>query len=412
MNLYKRIVNIGTENEMDAKQQKRISLLNTYVFIWIHLSVFFITLDVIFLPPNTKVDILIHLISISFLGFLLLLSHKNQFSISRVLFIVFSFTVFYILSFVITYSPYTVCYFVFLPLIVMSLYKSNTPAYVFLIICLLIYNLSDLWTQDIIDQKQRLRILLLLKDPVVTSLFIAGFALFHYFKKMNQSNEQKLEEAYHKLEESQKGELAHLQLKSLKAQMNPHFMFNAINSIQSLVLKDQKHEAYQYMSKFSEMIRGNLMMSEKSFVTVGEELSLLKKYLELEKLRFKPHFEYELLGIEKIEEISIPSMIIQPFVENAIKHGLFHKENGTKRIQITFNKTDVFTCTIIDNGIGLKRALEIKEKHETDYNSFSTRAIEQRLEFLNTYYETNIGFEYIPIKVGTKVVVKIPYNQE
>ncbi|MGY5351464.1 histidine kinase [Wenyingzhuangia sp. IMCC45533] len=251
MGIYQRIVSIGQQHTQNKLEKKRIALLNTYIIIWMHLSCFFITLDLLFKPKNQWKDIAIHTISLSILSLFLFLNHINQFKITRVLYILKSFTIFYILSFVITYSPYTVCYFIFLPLVVMSLYESNKPAYFFLLVCLLTCNWSDLWMLDIADYKQWIRSFFLLKDPVVSSLFFAGFYLFHYFKKLNQKNEEQLELAYQKLEKTQKAEVAHLQLKSLKAQMNPHFMFNAMNSIQNLVLMGDKREAYQYLAKFS-----------------------------------------------------------------------------------------------------------------------------------------------------------------
>ncbi|GGG89115.1 hypothetical protein GCM10011416_01920 [Polaribacter pacificus] len=233
----------------------------------------------------------------------------------------------------------------------------------------------------------------------------------YYFKKQNKKNEDYLEKAYSELEKRQKGELAHLQLKSLKAQMNPHFMFNAMNSIQSLVLKGDKYEAYNYLTKFASLIRENLNMSEKSFVGFDEELSLLKKYLELEKLRFRDDFEYEIVDEHEIEDIKIPSMIIQPFIENAIKHGLLHKINGVKKVKIQFYFDDVFTCVITDNGIGLEASKAINDKNLNKETSFSTKAIQERLALLKKYYNSDIGFTYQDIEEGTQVVLKIPYTR-
>ena len=218
--------------------------------------------------------------------------------------------------------------------------------------------------------------------------------------------------AYLELEERKKSELAHLQLKSLKAQMNPHFMFNAMNSIQSLVLKGDKHEAYNYLTKFASLIRENLNMSEKSFIEFDEELSLLKKYLELEKLRFREDFEYIIIGENSIEDIKIPSMIIQPFIENALKHGLLHKTEGIKKVKIEFSLNTVFKCIITDNGVGIKVSEEINKKNHNKEVSFSTKAIKERLALLKTYYNSDIGFEYENITEGTKVVLKIPYSKE
>ena len=194
--------------------------------------------------------------------------------------------------------------------------------------------------------------------------------------------------------------------------MNPHFMFNAMNSIQNLVLKGDKHKAYDYLTKFAALIRENLNMSEKSFIFFDEELLLLEKYLELEKLRFRDSFEYKIVGGEKLFHIKIPSMIIQPFVENAIKHGLLHKKEGIKKIILNFELKDVLHCTIIDNGVGIEESKRIKQRNGEKKASLSTKLIEERLMLLKDYYKSNIGFNYEKVKEGTKVIIKIPFIKE
>jgi len=243
-------------------------------------------------------------------------------------------------------------------------------------------------------------------------LFVLLFLVVNFFKNLNQSNEKKLEQAYLELEEKRKNEFAHLQLKSLKAQMNPHFMFNAMNSIQNLVLKGDKHKAYDYLTKFAALIRENLNMSEKSFIFFDEELLLLEKYLELEKLRFRDSFEYKIVGGETLFHIKIPSMIIQPFVENAIKHGLLHKKEGVKKIILNFELKDVLHCIIIDNGVGIEESKRIKQRNGEKKISLSTKLIEERLMLLKDYYKSNIGFNYEKVKEGTKVIIKIPFIKE
>ncbi|WP_299680925.1 sensor histidine kinase [uncultured Tenacibaculum sp.] len=240
-------------------------------------------------------------------------------------------------------------------------------------------------------------------------LFVILFLVVNFFKNLNDSNEKKLKKAYVELEEKRKNEFAHLQLKSLKAQMNPHFMFNAMNSIQNLVLKGDKHKAYDYLTKFAALIRENLNMSEKSFIFFDEELLLLEKYLELEKLRFRTNFEYSINGGENLFNIKIPSMIIQPFVENAIKHGLLHKKEGVKKIILKFELKEVLHCTIIDNGVGISESERIKQRNGIKSTSLSTKLIEERLMLLKDYYKSNIGFNYEKVKEGTKVIIKIPF---
>ncbi len=199
-------------------------------------------------------------------------------------------------------------------------------------------------------------------------------------------------------------------LESLQSQMNPHFIFNALNSIQNLVLKENKYDAYNYLTKFSLLMRENLNMSKKSFVDFEEEKQMLTKYLELEKLRFGRDFKYDIIIKDKIENIKIPAMIIQPYIENAIKHGLLHKERGDKKLVISFYKETVLKCVIEDNGVGMEVSKKIKKENGNNKESFSTKAINDRMFFLKNYYKTDIGIFYKNVSEGTKVVIKIPYK--
>lgn len=210
--------------------------------------------------------------------------------------------------------------------------------------------------------------------------------------------------------EQMKKRLAESSLTSLKAQMNPHFMFNAINSIQSLVLLEKRTEAYRYLTKLADLIRNNLNMSDVSFVTLQDEIKLTKQYLELEKLRFEDTFNYQVINFVEDLGVKIPSMIIQPFVENAIKHGLLHKTTNRKLSVSFFTKKEFIICEIVDNGIGRKASEEIQKKRH--YKSFSTNAINKRFDILKEYYKIEVGFEYEDLyennqPSGTKVTIKI-----
>jgi len=153
-------------------------------------------------------------------------------------------------------------------------------------------------------------------------------------------------------------QLAEAQLKALQTQMNPHFIFNALNSIKRLILDNENRNASRYLSKFAQMIRLTLNHSKETFVTLQETIEYLNAYLEMEQLRFGSSFTYqiEVLGKPDEEDIDIPTLMIQPLVENAIWHGLMHRE-GEKRIMIRFLITDDWvTCTIEDNGIGIRKS--------------------------------------------------------
>lgn len=199
------------------------------------------------------------------------------------------------------------------------------------------------------------------------------------------------------------------QLTALKSQMNPHFMFNALNSIQDLVLQQDTINAQVYLAKFSELTRQVLDASGMEFISLQKEIDMLSLYLDLEKLRFGDDFHYSIEISEHLDadEIVIPSMIIQPFVENALKHGLLHKQ-GHKILQVSFlYDADALICCVADNGIGRKVSAEInsrKKKHK----SFATNATAERLRLLNEYYILNIDLQIHDLEQGTSVMITIP----
>ncbi|MBX7052870.1 MAG: histidine kinase [Flavobacteriales bacterium] len=166
--------------------------------------------------------------------------------------------------------------------------------------------------------------------------------------------------------------LSESQLVSLRAQMNPHFVFNCLNSIQQCIVMRNYSEAGIYLNKFSRLFRMVLNNSSRSLISLEEEISVLTLYIELEHMRFQERFNYtiDFSHDMDVEEIMIPSMLLQPFVENALWHGLMHKE-GDRELHIRFYMRDeeVFICEIEDNGIGRERAREIKlQKTETKSN--------------------------------------------
>lgn len=223
-------------------------------------------------------------------------------------------------------------------------------------------------------------------------------------KKQNRLEQQK---------ESLRHQLVASTITTLKAQMNPHFMFNAMTAIQSLILDGEQDEAYAYLTKFSSLIRENLNMSEQPFVYFDREVRLIKTYLQLENLRFEKDFEYHIEGAEAIGELKIPAMIIQPFVENAIKHGLLHKI-GAKRLHIAFKQEKSLHCIITDNGIGRKASTTMNTGNHHRHTSFASSAIAKRLALLQDYYKSDFGVSYTDLEEnniakGTKVFLKIPY---
>jgi ligand-binding sensor domain-containing protein len=205
------------------------------------------------------------------------------------------------------------------------------------------------------------------------------------------------------------------QLTALKSQMNPHFIFNSLNSIQDLILKQDRENAYNYISKFALLVRKILNHSDKEFIDFDEEINILKIYLELEELRFKKDFKFT-IKTNDISDVEIPPILIQPFVENALKHGLLHKK-GEKRLSINFYlESDILFCEIVDNGIGRQKSNEIKKRQSKAHNSFSVKSIQTRFDILKELYGENIGVNIIDMQennesIGTKVILKIPFNK-
>lgn len=195
---------------------------------------------------------------------------------------------------------------------------------------------------------------------------------------------------------------------ALRAQINPHFIFNSLSAIQHLITTDNKISTLKYLSKFSRLIRNVLENSIKTNVVISDEIKLLTDYLELESLRFDGVFNYKITVDKKIDTdlIEIPFMILQPFVENAIIHGLLPKLTGPKNIDITITKqNDFLVCKVDDNGIGREAS-----NHKKPVQSRGLEVTKQRLDNLDTKINT---LEIIDKKdtnqnpLGTTVIIKI-----
>ncbi|WP_281337105.1 tetratricopeptide repeat-containing sensor histidine kinase [Flavobacterium eburneipallidum] len=260
---------------------------------------------------------------------------------------------------------------------------------------------------------------ILINSIVISFLALAliAYFLFSRFKekKKNELLQTQLIENQKRLEAEKKA--TDSELKALKSQMNPHFIFNALNSIQEQFMYGDKLKGNEQLSNFTYLTRQILEVSGKKQITIATEIDILTKYLELEKMRFAKDFEYSITTSETIDEdyMKLPPMLLQPFVENSIKHGLMHK-NGLKTIAIDFDLSsseDYLICTIIDNGIGRQKSAEIKAGNLEKHNSFSTKSIQQRLELLNDNLQLQELIVYSDLLendsvVGTKVVAHIP----
>jgi len=207
------------------------------------------------------------------------------------------------------------------------------------------------------------------------------------------------------------------ELKALKAQMNPHFIFNALNSIQEIFFLGDKRLANKHLSRFSQLMRNILKASGKRVITLQEEINMLQEYLSLEALRFGNSFQYKIDMDHNVDTytLDVPPMIIQPFVENAVKHGLLHKEGEqTIELHFTFDENkNVIEATLTDNGIG-RKASAIINQHRSNHESFSTSATQKRFEILNQFTKQKFAFHYTDMEdengasLGTKVVIALP----
>ena len=204
-------------------------------------------------------------------------------------------------------------------------------------------------------------------------------------------------------------EAAQLSKSALRAQMNPHFIFNSLNSIQHLITVDDKLGSLRYLSKFSHLLRQILENSIEANVPLKREIQLLKLYLDLESLRFDQSFRYNVHidGKLDIHNEEVPLFLIQPYVENAIVHGLMPKKRGERALCIRFlNGKDFIRCEVTDNGIGREAARALKKRRS--YVSRGTSVAKRRLEIINKnkVRKTLVSFE--DTEPGTKVIIHIP----
>ncbi|MDB4292774.1 tetratricopeptide repeat protein [Maribacter sp.] len=212
-------------------------------------------------------------------------------------------------------------------------------------------------------------------------------------------------------------ELQALEMKALRAQMNPHFLFNSLNSINTMILNDEPHNASKYLSKFSKLVRLMLENSEQSKVSLKDELDTLEAYIQLEAIRFNNKMDYKIEVADEIDQEGtyLPSMVLQPFVENAIWHGLLHKDQkGLLTVNIK-ETNDNLLCSIIDNGVGREKSLTLKKDGGLKKKSMGIKITTDRLKLL-TKQKIKDVINIIDLKdhdnkaLGTQVNIQIPLS--
>ena len=267
-------------------------------------------------------------------------------------------------------------------------------------------------------ENKRQKSIVLSLSVFIISLLISVYFIFNRFKIKKQNELLKLQ-----LEEAEKTILAEKkasqsELKALKSQMNPHFFFNALNTIQSYIATNETEEATDYLNKFSKLTRMILEMTDKNWITIDEEVKMQTLYLNLQKTRLS-HFDFQIdIKTEGIQNATIPTMLLQPYVENAVIHGLSHKL-GMRNLWITIiiNNQNQLEITIKDNGIGLVKSNEINQKNTNKNASFATKATLERLEIINRNdfkiaIETNELFDSNEKSEGTEIKITMDLRYE
>jgi two-component sensor histidine kinase len=211
--------------------------------------------------------------------------------------------------------------------------------------------------------------------------------------------------------------LAALEQKALRAQMNPHFIFNCLNSIQEFIIDKDVLSANKYLSQFARLIRQTLDNSFQSQISIEDEINYLNTYLNLEQMRFRNRFNYTIQADKSMLPVQsmIPGMVIQPYVENAVRHGLPPNQDDRGQIDIHFSQSNAFIyCSIRDNGMGRKQTLAIKATKAGGHQSRGMALTQERIDLMNKHLDANIQITIIDhenregIATGTEVIITFP----
>lgn len=287
----------------------------------------------------------------------------------------------------------------------------------------------------LINKEKEIHKVKLEKESFIKNILIAGIFILLLFgvfivrsislRRKNEKQHLKHEIELQKLEaEKEKAELqqksAELEMQALRAQMNPHFIFNSLNSINRFILQNNRLDASEYLVKFSRLVRLILQNSKSPLITLDSELEAMNLYLQLESLRVDNHFEYKIIVDKELDThaIKIPPLIIQPYVENAIWHGLMHREEkGQLEIEL-YEEQEILCCKVTDNGVGRKKASELKSQQPVDHKSMGMQITTSRIE-LHQKQKSNAEHVIVTDLVspggevcGTEVLLKIPINYD
>lgn len=260
----------------------------------------------------------------------------------------------------------------------------------------------------------------------IGGVFVLGFAIILFaalaiillFVTFNNRKNKLINEHLTSKLQNQKSQYE-LELKALRSQLNPHFIHNSLNAIQYYIQMNEVEKSEDYLSKFSKLMRQFFDYSRQNYISISEEVALLQNYLYLEQLRFEEKLEFR-INIEEgldAEQEQLPSMILQPIVENAVNHGIFHKK-GKGLVAIHFRKNNPcgFQVIVVDDGIGINAAR--KRSPSSQHTNHSSSVIEERLHFLNISTKMTIAYtiedvsETDETQTGTKVCLTFNPSQD
>lgn len=246
-----------------------------------------------------------------------------------------------------------------------------------------------------VEQSKRQKIIIYSLIGGLFLLLLTAFLMYKYIRQQRLANNL-------------------LALKSLRSQMNPHFIFNALNSVNSFIASNDERAANRYLTDFSKLMRAVLENSEEDFIPLEKEIELLRLYTQLEHFRFQDKFDYNIHIDDKInvEDFVIPPMLLQPYIENAVWHGLrYKKEKGHLNIAVTQEQSDEIKITITDDGIGRKKSKALKTQNQKKQNSKGMGNIKKRVAILNEMYKDKVDVFVDDFQdtndTGTKVVVTL-----
>jgi len=209
-------------------------------------------------------------------------------------------------------------------------------------------------------------------------------------------------------------EMADLKMTALQSRMDPHFLYNSLNSINNFVLQNDAEKASDYITKFSRLIREILKKSSNKTIPLSEELGILGLYVRLEQMRMDGGFDYIVTIDENInlDKIDVPPLFIQPYIENAIWHGFVNKTTNRKINLTVFEEEENIRCEIVDNGIGIERSKSLNKSESHHKKSFGLQTSEDRIKLLHEHQRVYVIIEDISsgIDTGTKVTIKFPKN--